>query len=66
MSFASAQSLSVERRPERERRELAMALAATGLWTGSPLLAVWIGSRVQHSYAELSMGAVAVHVARNR
>jgi len=28
VSFASAQSLSVERRPERERRELAMALAA--------------------------------------
>ena len=28
MSFASAQPLNVERRPERERRELAMAVAA--------------------------------------
>jgi|SRR3954451_9187992 hypothetical protein len=37
----------------------AMALCAVNLWTGAPLAAVWVGSRVQGS-GPPSMGAVAV------
>jgi hypothetical protein len=36
-----------------------MALVAMNIWTGGPLLALWIGSRVQPS-GQLSMLAVAV------
>jgi hypothetical protein len=35
-----------------------IALASVNVWTGSPLLAVWIGSKIQHSSTSLSMGAV--------
>ncbi|MGH2967661.1 MAG: hypothetical protein ACRDK0_01155 [Solirubrobacteraceae bacterium] len=35
----------------------AMAVVAVNLWTGSPLLALWIGSRIQGT-SGLSMGAV--------
>src|SRR3954447_4622600 len=35
----------------------AMALAAANIWTGAPLLALWIGSRIQGD-SGLSMGAV--------
>ncbi len=34
-----------------------MAVAAVNIWTGSPLLALWIGSRLQGT-SGLSMGAV--------
>jgi hypothetical protein len=36
-----------------------MALVAVNIWTGSPLLALWVGSRVVGD-GSLSMGAVAV------
>jgi hypothetical protein len=36
----------------------ASALCAINLWTGAPLLAVWIGSKVQGSLNNLSMTAV--------
>ena len=35
----------------------AMALTAVNIWTGSPLLALWVGSRLQGT-SGLSMGAV--------
>ena len=37
-----------------------MALAAVNLFTGAPLFAVWVGSRVQGEVGGLSMGAVVV------
>jgi predicted secreted protein len=37
-----------------------MALLALNVWTGSPLLAVWLGSRVQGEESQPSMGAFAV------
>jgi predicted secreted protein len=38
----------------------AMAFLALNVWTGSPLLAVWLGSRVQGEESQPSMGAFAV------
>ncbi len=38
----------------------AMALLALNVWTGSPLLAVWLGSRVQGEESQPSMAAFAV------
>ena len=35
----------------------AMAFLALNLWTGSPLLALWIGSQVQGEESQPSMGA---------
>jgi hypothetical protein len=37
-----------------------MAFLALNVWTGSPLLAVWIGSKVQGEESQPSMGAYAV------
>ena len=37
-----------------------MAFLALNVWTGSPLLAVWLGSRVQGEESQPSMGAYAV------
>jgi len=39
-----------------------MILAALNIWTGAPLLAVWVGSRVVTSSTQVSMGAVALVV----
>jgi predicted secreted protein len=36
-----------------------MAFIALNVWTGSPLLALWIGSRIQGENSQPSMGAVA-------
>jgi hypothetical protein len=36
----------------------ASALVSINIWTGAPLLAVWIGSKVQGSLTTLSMSAV--------
>jgi hypothetical protein len=38
----------------------AMAFLALNVWTGSPLLAVWLGSRVQGEQSEPSMTALVV------
>ncbi len=38
-------------------------LVSVNLWTGGPLLAVWVGSRVQAAVGQLSMGAVAATIA---
>jgi len=34
------------------------ALVSLNIWTGAPLLAVWVGSQIQHSSTNLSMTAV--------
>ena len=34
------------------------ALCAINIWTGAPLLAVWVGSHLQKDSTSLSMGAV--------
>jgi hypothetical protein len=39
-----------------------MAFLALNVWTGSPLLALWIGSRIQGEETQPSMGAVAAVV----
>jgi hypothetical protein len=39
-----------------------MAFLALNIWTGSPLLAVWIGSRVQGDENQASMTAIVVVV----
>ena len=36
----------------------ASALVSINIWTGAPLLAVWVGSKVQGSLTTLSMSAV--------
>jgi hypothetical protein len=38
-------------------------LVSVNLWTGGPLLALWVGSRVQAAVGQLSMGAMAATVA---
>jgi ABC-type nickel/cobalt efflux system permease component RcnA len=38
----------------------AMAFLALNVWTGSPLLAVWLGSRIQGEESQPKMGAYAV------
>jgi hypothetical protein len=44
---------------------LAAAMTAVGLnlWTGAPLLAIWVGSQVQRGQSQLSMGTVFLVVA---
>ena len=39
-----------------------MAFLALNIWTGAPLLALWIGSRVQGSETQTSMTAIVVVV----
>jgi hypothetical protein len=39
---------------------IGMALASVNIWTGSPLMAVWVGSRVQNSGSTVSMGSIAI------
>jgi hypothetical protein len=38
------------------------ALISVNVWTGAPLFAVWVGSKVQGNFSSLSMGAVALTV----
>jgi hypothetical protein len=37
---------------------IGMALASVNIWTGSPLMALWVGSRVQGSSGTASLGAI--------
>ena len=36
----------------------AMAFCAVNIWTGGPLFAIWVGSKIQGELTTLSMGAV--------
>ncbi len=38
-------------------------LVSVNLWTGGPLFALWVGSRIQSAVGQLSMGAVAATLA---
>ena len=40
----------------------AMGLVTLNIWTGAPLFAIWVGSRLQHDSNQPTMGAVAVVV----
>jgi hypothetical protein len=40
----------------------AMGLVSLNIWTGAPLFAVWVGSRMQHDSNQPTMGSVAVVV----
>ena len=42
---------------------IASALVSINIWTGAPLLAVWVGSRIQAAQNGLSMGALLAVVA---
>ncbi len=35
-----------------------MILVSLNIWTGSPVLALWVGSKVQGSYSTLTVSAV--------
>ena len=48
----------VKLRLERVALQALMALAALNIWTGAPLLAVWVGSRVVTSSTQVTMSAV--------
>src|SRR5947209_9686451 len=37
---------------------IATTLVSVNLWTGGPLLALWVGSRIQSAVGRLSMAAV--------
>ena len=45
-------------RLQRIGLQIGMALAAVNIWTGAPLLAIWVGSRVSASATTVSMGPV--------
>jgi hypothetical protein len=44
--------------PTRILLGVATTLVSVNLWTGGPMLALWVGSRVQEAVGQLSMGAV--------
>lgn len=57
----SSQALEEEQRGTRLQRiglVAGSALCAINIWTGAPLLAVWVGSHLQTSATSLSMTAV--------
>ena len=47
---------------ERIGLNVVMALSAINIWTGAPLLAVWVGSRLVERSTQLTMGVVLVIV----
>lgn len=55
---------NIEDRPRRLLKRVALASAMTvvglNIWTGSPLLAVWVGSQIQRNFTDVSMGSVFV------
>jgi hypothetical protein len=48
----------VKKRAERVALQAGMALSAINIWTGAPLLAVWVGSRVATSATSVTMAPV--------
>ena len=49
---------NVKLKLERVGLQAAMTLAALNIWTGAPLLAVWVGSRVVESSTQVTMSSV--------
>jgi hypothetical protein len=60
MSVADGERPRGGRRIRRLLLGALTALISVKVWTGSPLLAVWLGSRVQRLSGSPSMGAIAV------
>ena len=50
-------------RPKPLLLALGITLCAVNIWTGAPLLAIWVGSRIQGASGGASMSAVFVVVA---
>jgi hypothetical protein len=52
------------RRPRRLIRRITLAAAMTvvalNIWTGSPLLALWVGAQIQRNEASLQMSSVGI------
>jgi hypothetical protein len=44
--------------PTRILLAILTSLVSVNLWTGGPLFSLWVGSRVQESQGQLTMGAV--------
>jgi uncharacterized membrane protein YbhN (UPF0104 family) len=61
MAEAAAQPRR-RRTPTRIFLGILTTLVSVNLWTGGPLLAVWVGSRVQAAVGQLSMAAVGATV----
>ena len=59
MSVSEGSELHRKRHtPTRILLAVLSSLVSVNLWTGGPVLALWVGSRVQESEGQLSMGAV--------
>jgi hypothetical protein len=56
---AAAASTGVRRAVKRVALAAAMAVVTVNVWTGAPLLALWVGSRVQR-HSQASMTGIAV------
>jgi hypothetical protein len=57
--MAEASAVQHKRRaPTRILLAVLSIVVAVNLWTGGPLFALWVGSRVQESEGQLTMGAV--------
>jgi hypothetical protein len=56
---APAASTGVRRAVKRVALAAAMAVVTLNVWTGAPLLALWVGSRVQ-SHSQATMTGIAV------
>jgi hypothetical protein len=48
--------------PTRIALGILTTLVSVNLWTGGPLLALWVGSRIESAVGQLSMGAVAATI----
>ena len=60
LGFAHARIIAPIARVKPILLAAAMAFLALNVWTGSPLLAVWLGSKVQGEESQPSMGAYAI------
>jgi hypothetical protein len=50
------------RTPTRIFLGILTTLVSVNMWTGGPLFAVWVGSRVQAAVGQVSMGAIAATI----
>jgi hypothetical protein len=53
-----SESSARRRTPTRIFLAILTSLVSVNLWTGGPLFALWVGSRVQESEGQFTMGAV--------
>lgn len=60
MKRVASRGSAAKLRIERVGLVVGMALATVNIWTGAPLLAVWVGSRVQGGSGTTKMSTIAV------